>query len=1191
MSLNCNASHKPLTYLCDSQADISIIKISAIEKQLFTDKSHTIDIKGVTKDIIESLGIVNLEFYFDSITIVYTFHIVPDEFNIPADGIIGRDFNKYFNCKIDYADMTFTIRYSETNIIIPIISEPSANTLALPARCETFRIFHLQNYSEPMVIPAQEISDGIFVPNTIVYSKDPVIRVLNTNDSMKLVKNNITNVFKITDFDIFKPTQSKAEHSQERIKILATYFYKTPQYIKNDLFDLCSEFVDIFALPNDTMTVNNFYEQKLRTKTDQPVYVKNYRLPQSQKEEINNQVAKLLSNNLIEPSVSSFNSPLILVPKKSNNGQRKWRMCVDYRLLNKNLVADKFPLPRIDDILDNLGKAKHFSVLDLYSGFHQIPLSKESREMTAFSTEKGSFQWKVLPFGLNVAPNSFSRMMQLAFSGIPPQAMFIYMDDIIVIGTSIKNHLDNLRMVFTTCRKCNLKINPEKCEFFRPEVHFLGHVCTEFGIKPDSKKLEAIDKYPKPIDKESTRRFTAFANYYRRFIPNFAEITRPLNIIQKKSEPFIWSSECNKSFEKLKILLKSPPVLAYPDWSKEFIVTVDSSIFACGGVLSQLIDGHDKPISYISKTYKKGELNKPIIEKELLAIHFAITTLRPYLYGTKFTVRSDHRPLVYLYNMKDPSSKLTRIRLDLEEYNFEIIHIKGKDNVVADALSRISIDDLKSVFDDNNTVLVMTRAQSKRAQTDNNKNTTSKNEKIERPKIYEEISRQFDRKTPRIKCTLENSKLNLRAYQNHKPIIEFVVSSTTEPNKFSLVTILRKIEKEASACKIYKLQLPKDDLFFRIFNLNELKIKGEIILKNLQLIVVNPAVKINENEKKLELMKKYHDDPIFGGHMGRKKMYTKLRSLFYWKGMINDINKFINDCPKCAVNKPRNGVRMPMMITKTPQRPFDTIIIDTIGKLPRSPNGNEYAVTLVCDLTKYLVTSPIPDKSANTIAKAIVKDLVLIYGPPKEMRSDRGTEYCNQIMTETCNILNIKHCTSTAYRHESVGSIERNHRFFNQYIRSYVNEISEWEEYLRYFTFCYNISTHSSFNDKYSPFELVFSRKIDLPHNLVNNTVEPIYNIDNFAKEAKYRMQMSNKIARKILIKSKERNKLQYDKLTKNVELKVGDSVYLKNLPYDKFKQVYLGPFTVKSIREPNIEIFDSKTNKTTLVHMNRLGK
>lgn len=196
------------------------------------------------------------------------------------------------------------------------------------------------------------------------------------------------------------------------------------------------------------MTINNFYEQKLRLKNDGPVFVKNYRLPYSQKEEISRQVKNLLQNDLIEPTQSCYNSPIILVPKKSTNGEKRWRMCIDYRLLNKKLVADKFPLPRIDEILDELGRAKFFSVLDLYSGFHQIPIEQNLREYTAFSTSNGSFQWKVLPFGLNIAPNSFMRMMNLAFAGLKPHQAFLYMHDIIVIGCSKNHNLAKLQATF-----------------------------------------------------------------------------------------------------------------------------------------------------------------------------------------------------------------------------------------------------------------------------------------------------------------------------------------------------------------------------------------------------------------------------------------------------------------------------------------------------------------------------------------------------------------------------------------------------------------------------------------------------------------------------------------------------------------------------------------------------------------------
>lgn len=225
----------------------------------------------------------------------------------------------------------------------------------------------------------------------------------------------------------FKPqiTQRTKKKEQKLLDILSKN-YPNDKKLHNKLNKLCTEYADIFALETDTMTVNNFYSQDIRLKSTEPVYTRNYRTPHTQKQEIKRQVEKLIENNLIEPSVSNYNSPIILVPKKGTGPDKKWRMCTDYRALNKNVVADRYPLPRIDDILDNLGKAKYFSIIDLYSGFHQVPLNESSRDYTTFSTENGSYRWKVLPFGLNISPNSFSRMMTIAFSGLPPEKAFLY---------------------------------------------------------------------------------------------------------------------------------------------------------------------------------------------------------------------------------------------------------------------------------------------------------------------------------------------------------------------------------------------------------------------------------------------------------------------------------------------------------------------------------------------------------------------------------------------------------------------------------------------------------------------------------------------------------------------------------------------------------------------------------------------
>lgn len=260
-------------------------------------------------------------------------------------------------------------------------------------------------------------------------------------------------------------------------------------------------------------------------------------------------------------------------------------MCVDYQMVNKKLVADKYPLPRIDHISESLGRAKYFSILDLYSGFHQVAIEKNSRDITSFSTDKGSYRWKVLSFGLSVSPNSFSRMMTIAFAGLPPEQAFLYMDDIIVIGCSENYHMSNLKQIFEICRKYNLKPNPQKCEFFRPEVTFLGHRGTVDGLLPDNSKIDAIKRYPRPVDKDATRRLVAFANYYKRFIRDFAKVVRPRNKLTRKNINFDWSSECEESFQLLKRRLASPPILKYPDFEKQFMITVDASNAACGAVL------------------------------------------------------------------------------------------------------------------------------------------------------------------------------------------------------------------------------------------------------------------------------------------------------------------------------------------------------------------------------------------------------------------------------------------------------------------------------------------------------------------------------------------------------------------------------------------------------------------------------
>lgn len=420
------------------------------------------------------------------------------------------------------------------------------------------------------------------------------------------------------------------------------------------------------------------------------------------------------------------------------------------------------------------------------------------------------------------------------------------------------------------------------------------------------------------------------------------------------------------------------------------------------------------------------------------------------------------------------------------------------------------------------------------------------------------------------------------------------LQNTVVNEKFSLEKILSKLQAKAVDLKINKIQWPTNDEIFLFYSMNEFKNECHKLLNDLHISLVRQPRVIESNEEKLDLITSFHNDPVFGGHCGQKKLYAKLRSNFYWKGMTRDVANFIKKCEKCRLNKVKPSNREPLVITPTPQRPFDIIIIDTCGPLTTSQYNNKYAVTIMCDLTKYLIVAAIPNKEAKTVARAIFENFVLIYGPMKHMNSDLGTEYKNEILRELCELLKIKQSFSTAYRHQTVGTIERNHRVLNEYIRAYIAGCMEqWEDYIKYFAFCYNISYHSSLDHKYTPFELVFCKKVDLPYELLNKGIEPVYNMDNYVREAKFRLQCAHAHAQQLIQKAKLRNKEIFDKTAKPLILHPRDKVLIEKQPYNKHEPIYTGPYVVKTVEDQfsNVVVTDPNTNKEIKVHKNRVRR
>ena len=363
------------------------------------------------------------------------------------------------------------------------------------------------------------------------------------------------------------------------------------------------------------------------------------------------------------------------------------RFCTDYRALNKVTPQDPFPLPRIDDVFDRLTGSVFFTTIDLKSGYWQIELDEETIPKTAFSTPDGHYEYLRMPFGIRNAPAEFSRIMQQVLGHLP--FVQIYLDDITIHSKTFEEHLDHLTKVFKCLQEADLKVNYKKCNFASKKISLLGHIVSANGIEADPSKVQAVKEMKSPTDLKELQRFLGMTGYYRKFIEGYAGVAQPLYHLLRKKNKWNWTDNQERAFKELIEKLVSAPILRLPNPSKPMKVYTDASGHALGAILAQVDnEGREYVCQYESRLLKGPEVHYGISEKECLGIVWAIRKFRPYLYGTKFQVITDHSALKWLMTIKDPTGKLARWSIYLQGYDFEIIHRKGEAHLNVDILSR-----------------------------------------------------------------------------------------------------------------------------------------------------------------------------------------------------------------------------------------------------------------------------------------------------------------------------------------------------------------------------------------------------------------------------------------------------------------------------------------------------------------------
>ena len=832
------------------------------------------------------------------------------------------------------------------------------------------------------------------------------------------------------------------------------------------LRDLLHKYEHVFPAPGEPVTGRTkSVQHEIEINDARPVRCGPRRLAPAGLRREQDCVKEMLSGGQIEPSDSPWASPVVLVTKKDGST----RFCVDYRRLNSLTVKDAYPLPRIDDSLRLLGNQQWFSTMDLASGYWQVAMSPDAQKKAAFVTNEGLFQFRVMPFGLCNAPATFERLMDRVLCGMRWSRCLVYLDDVISFGKSVPEAIWRLEEVLARLSDFGLQLKAKKCTFMQTEVGFLGHIVGRSGLACDPDKLSAVRDWHEPTKLKGVRQFIGFVGYYRRFVKDFAKLADPLVSLTRKGVPFVWGRDQQDSFDSLKACLLCAPILGFPTEDDRFVLDTDASLFAIGGVLSQIQNKEEVVIAYASRSLRLSQRRYCTTRREMLAAVVMCTHFRSYLRGSQFTLRTDHSSLRWLQKFKNEDGMLARWYLLLGQFSVTFEYRPGALHNNADGMSRqcgqcrrpdcpVSAADIPMIDNDTQSLLVdQPFATSEMGDSmDADLLPEGSGETWVASALLDELTN--DLPAPGVGDNLVSDTASDKVLQT---VRSWVDSGLAPP--------WRECAGLSPELRSWRLQVGniKIDSEGRLWRRRSPPAVGS------QLVI--PVV------KRREFIREFHDS-LFAGHMGVTRTVYRLLDRVYWPGLRGDVQTYIKSCTVCIARKSPCPRKIPMGHVEVGHR-WDRVAMDLLDMSVTTTRGNRYVLVMVDCFTRWTEAFPLPDKTAQSVADAFFTNVVCRFGMPIVIHSDQGREFENKILHELC-LLGGSHKTRTSpYHPESDGMVERFNRTLLMMLAMFAGKNrDDWDDLLPAVMMAYRSSVHESTG--YSPYRLMFGEECTLPMDI-----------------------------------------------------------------------------------------------------------